>query len=282
MSRVFVNYRRADAAAHANLLYDWIRERYGEDRVFKDVDSIELGMDFEEAIERAVASSAVMLVVIGNEWLVESSGRRRLEEPYDYVRLEVGAALERNIRVIPVLVEGAAMPTAEELPEALAPLPRRQAFELSDMRSRADRDELLRRLDTILGAPDVANGNGAVAPPAPAPPVAAPAEAPAPAAAAVAAADGPPRGWNWGAFLLTWIWGIGNGVYVALLCLVPVLGIVMMFVLGSKGNELAWRAKRWESVEQFQRSQRKWAWSAVGVYGGVIVLWILIAGAANG
>src|SRR5438128_11510597 len=105
MSRVFVNYRRADAAAHANLLYDWIRERYGEDRVFKDVDSIEPGMDFEEAIERAVASSAVMLVVIGNEWLVESSGRRRLEEPYDYVRLEVGAALERNIRVIPVLVE---------------------------------------------------------------------------------------------------------------------------------------------------------------------------------
>jgi TIR domain len=249
MSRVFVNYRRADAAAHANLLYDWIRERYGEDRVFKDVDSIEPGMDFEEAIERAVASSAVMLVVIGNEWLVESSGRRRLEEPYDYVRLEVGAALQRNIRVIPVLVEGAAMPEAEELPEALAALPRRQAFELSDMRSRADRDELLRRLDTILGAPAVA--------------------------------DGPPRGWNWGAFLLTWIWGIGNGVYVTLLCLVPVLGFVMMFVLGSKGNELAWRAKRWESVEQFQRSQRKWALSAFGVYGGLIVLWILIAGAAN-
>ena len=193
MSRVFVNYRRADSSAHANLLYDWIRERYGEDRVFKDVDTIEPGLDFEEAIERAVASSEVMLVVIGKEWVVDSQGRRRLEDVDDYVRTEIATALKRNIRVIPVLVEGALMPTTADLPEPLASLPRRQAFELSDARSRIDRTELLRRLDVILGRPEGANGNGADGPalgqpvaPVPAAPPVAPVEpvyqAPAPVA----------------------------------------------------------------------------------------------------
>jgi hypothetical protein len=174
MSRVFVNYRRSDASAHANLLYDWIRERYGEDRVFKDVDSIAPGLDFVEAIESAIASSEVMLVVIGKGWVVDANGRRRLDDVDDYVRMEVATALQRNIRVIPVLVEGAEMPTATELPEPLATLTRRHAFELSDARTRADRDELLRRLDTILG-PLATNGNGAARalvpdrPPAPKP-----------------------------------------------------------------------------------------------------------------
>lgn len=161
MSRVFVNYRRSDASAHANLLYDWIRERYGEDRVFKDVDSIAPGLDFVEAIESAIDSSEVMLVVIGKGWVVDASGRRRLEDVDDYVRMEVATALHRNIRVIPVLVEGAEMPSVADLPEPLAPLTRRHAFELNNARSRADRDELLRRLETILGPPAAnVNGNG--------------------------------------------------------------------------------------------------------------------------
>lgn len=176
MSRVFVNYRRSDASAHANLLYEWIRERYGEDRVFKDVDSIAPGLDFVEAIESAIDSSEVMLVVIGKGWVVDANGRRRLEDVDDYVRMEVATALQRNIRVIPVLVEGAEMPSVADLPEPLATLTRRHAFELNNARSRADRDELLRRLETILGPPDAnvnGNGNGAPAasarPPAPEP-----------------------------------------------------------------------------------------------------------------
>jgi hypothetical protein len=155
MSRIFVNYRRADAAAHANLLYEWTSDRYGESSVFKDVDTIDPGRDFERAIERAIGSSRVMLVVIGRDWLAGGDGRRRLDEPDDYVRLEIESALRADIRVIPVLVAGARMPAAAELPESLRPLTRRHAFELGDDRARIDRAMLLGLLDEALGvAPD--------------------------------------------------------------------------------------------------------------------------------
>lgn len=68
------------------------------------------------------------------------------------------------------------------------------------------------------------------------------------------------RGWNWGAFLLNWIWGIGNNTFVALLMFVPVVNLVMLFVLGARGNRWAWQNRRWESVAAFKASQRKWAW----------------------
>ena len=73
-------------------------------------------------------------------------------------------------------------------------------------------------------------------------------------------------GWGWGAFLLNWIWGLFNQVYIALLMFVPVVNIVMMFVLGAKGREWAWRNKRWDSVEQFRRVQRGWAIAGVVVW----------------
>ncbi|MGZ5038433.1 MAG: cytochrome c oxidase assembly factor Coa1 family protein [Usitatibacter sp.] len=79
------------------------------------------------------------------------------------------------------------------------------------------------------------------------------------------------RGWNWGAFLLSWIWGIGNNTYVALLALVPVVNLVVIFVLGAKGSEWAWRNKKWEGVEHFRRVQRKWA------FAGAIV-WLVLIG----
>ena len=82
--------------------------------------------------------------------------------------------------------------------------------------------------------------------------------------------------WNWGAFLLSWIWGIGNNVLAALLALIPVLGIIMIFVLGARGSRWAWRHKRWESVEHFRRVQRKWA------IAGVIVWLVLIGVVAGG
>lgn len=65
--------------------------------------------------------------------------------------------------------------------------------------------------------------------------------------------------WNWGAFFLSWIWGIGNQVWISFLTWIPFVGLIMIFVLGAKGNEWAWRAKRWESVEQFLEVQRKWS-----------------------
>jgi hypothetical protein len=84
--------------------------------------------------------------------------------------------------------------------------------------------------------------------------------------------------WNWGAFLLNWIWGIGNNVFIALLVFVPLLGLVMPFVLGVRGNRWAWRNGRWDSIEHFKRVQRAWTKWAVIIYVGVIVLFCAIFG----
>jgi hypothetical protein len=151
MSGVFISYRRSDASAYANLLHDWISERYGDERVFTDIDAIEHGVYFAKEMDERIASSEVVIVVIGKEWLVEAQGRRRLDDPDDYVRLEIAAALKQDIRVIPVLVEGATMPSSEELPEALRGLARRQALEMSDVRLRSNKEVLLEQLDRILG-----------------------------------------------------------------------------------------------------------------------------------
>jgi len=83
------------------------------------------------------------------------------------------------------------------------------------------------------------------------------------------------RGWNWGAFLLNWIWGIGNGVWIALLTLIPYVNIIMPFVLGVKGNEWAWRNRKWDSIEHFKRVQRNWA--RVGIYIIVVSLILVLA-----
>ena len=83
--------------------------------------------------------------------------------------------------------------------------------------------------------------------------------------------------WNWGAFLLTWIWGIGNRVWVALLALVPIVGIVMMVVLGIKGNRWAWEHGRWSTVAEFRRSQRRWVWAALVVYAAFFLLAVALA-----
>ena len=73
--------------------------------------------------------------------------------------------------------------------------------------------------------------------------------------------------WNWGAFLLNWIWGVGNNTYIALLTLIPLVGLIMPFVLGAKGSKWAWRNGRWDSIEQFKRVQRRWA-----IWG--VIIWI--------
>lgn len=154
MSRIFINYRRGDTPAHASRLQEWLSDHYGKEHVFKDVDAIEPGLDFEEAIEKAIGESDVLLALIGRQWVVDADGRKRLEDPDDFVRKEIEAALDRNIRVIPVLVEGATMPTPEELPPSLVRLTRRHAFELSDTRWRFDKEELLQALDRVLAVPE--------------------------------------------------------------------------------------------------------------------------------
>ena len=121
---IFVSYRRQETSHLAGRLYDRLADRFGEGQVFIDVDPIEPGVDFAEEISRAVAICKVLLAVIGPNWLTaaDEQGHRRLDDPDDIVRLEIEDALARDVRVIPILVEGAAMPGQRDLPESLAGL----------------------------------------------------------------------------------------------------------------------------------------------------------------
>jgi len=150
--RIFISYRREETAYPAGWLYDRLVEHFGQGQVFKDVDSIQLGDDFVEVITAAVAGCDVLLALIGDQWLTITGedGRRRLEDPDDFVRLEIEAALTRDVRVIPVLVDGARMPRVADLPATLAKLVRRQALELSPSRFDFDTGRLLRVLDSSL------------------------------------------------------------------------------------------------------------------------------------
>jgi Domain of unknown function (DUF4268)/TIR domain len=153
--RIFLSYRREDTRHVVGRIGDRLTDHFGDERVFVDVDTIEPGQDFAEAIQSAVGSCQVLLALIGDQWLdsTDRKGRRKLDDANDLVRLEIQAALDRNVRVIPVLVDGVAMPTAEELPPSLAGLARRQAFELSYSRFRDDARRLVGLLDRLLAAP---------------------------------------------------------------------------------------------------------------------------------
>ena len=126
--RIFISYRREETAYPAGWLFDRLAGRFGGGQVFKDVDSIDPGDDFVDKITRAVGSCDVLLALIGDQWLTitDQDGRRRLDSPEDFVRVEIEAALARNVRVIPILVDGARMPRADELPDSLAKLARRR------------------------------------------------------------------------------------------------------------------------------------------------------------
>lgn len=156
MPVIFISYRRDDSAGHAGRLFDRLREHFGKDHVFLDVVGIDAGVDFVDTLDKAVGSCDVLLAVIGREWLTccDKQGRRRLDDANDFIRAEISAALKRNVRVVPVLVEGAEMPPTEALPEELKRLTRRQAVELRDSRWDADVAALISALerDAATGA----------------------------------------------------------------------------------------------------------------------------------
>jgi hypothetical protein len=139
-SRIFINYRRGDAAGFAGRLSDALGRYFGDDRVFRDIDGIAGGANFEDVLKRTAQSADAMIVLIGRDWatLTNKSGQRRLHEPDDWVAREIAAALERKIPVFPVLIEDAAMPRAEELPESLKALVRHNAISISDSRWNSD------------------------------------------------------------------------------------------------------------------------------------------------
>jgi hypothetical protein len=148
MRAVFISYRRADSADIAGRIYDRLVERFGEAPVFKDVDSIQPGVAFADYIVESIGQSAVQLVIIGQRWLTISSGwnRRRLDDPGDYVRLEIETALRAGVPVIPVLVMGATLPPGRRLPGSLKRLVERNAIQ-----ARPDPD-FRRDMDRVIAA----------------------------------------------------------------------------------------------------------------------------------
>jgi hypothetical protein len=143
--RVFISYRREETAYAAGWLFDRLVDQLGRGQIFKDIDSIQLGDDFVEVITTAVASCDVLLALIGKQWLTitDEHGTARLENPDDFLRLEIEAALTRDVRVIPILVAGARMPRPDQLPPSLAKLVRRHALELSPCHFEFDTSRLL-------------------------------------------------------------------------------------------------------------------------------------------
>ncbi|NMG75427.1 ankyrin repeat domain-containing protein [Aromatoleum diolicum] len=133
-SAIFISYRRDDTSGHAGRVFDRLSRHFGADRVYRDVDSIGAGEDFADAIRHKIHQSDVLLVLIGRDWLTatDDEGHWRLADDKDFVRVEIVTALKRKIRVIPVLLQDAAMPRAKDLPADLAALAQRNAFEIRD------------------------------------------------------------------------------------------------------------------------------------------------------
>jgi hypothetical protein len=153
--KIFINYRRDDSGASAGRLHDRLAQTFGRKNLFMDVDHIPAGVDFVDYLPSQVAACDVFLAVIGPNWLdaKDDDGRRRLENPDDFVTIEIGAALARNIRVIPVLVDGATTPKADKLPDSIKPLVRRNAVEVRNKNFGRDANALVDKVREALKSP---------------------------------------------------------------------------------------------------------------------------------
>ena len=167
--RVFINYRRGDSQAAAGRLYDQLLRYFGRDQLFMDVDAMEPGTDFVNRLDQEVGNCSAFIAVIGPAWVnaAGSDGRRRLDNPGDYVRVEIESALKRDIRVIPVLVDGASMPQPSDLPPSLQPLARRHAVEVAHHRFASDCDTLAQSIERAIRGPTPPLPAQAVVPPPP-------------------------------------------------------------------------------------------------------------------
>jgi len=149
---IFISYRREDSAGYTRAIFDQLAQRFPKNRIFMDVDSIEPGLPFDQVITNAVGRCDVLLAMIGRRWLEPRDGAGpRLNDPKDFVRIEIAAALSRDIRVIPVLLDGAAMPAEDQLPEPLRPLALRNAIEVSNTRFASDVARLADAVGKTIG-----------------------------------------------------------------------------------------------------------------------------------
>lgn len=233
---IFISYRRSDSQHAAGRLADALVREFGDERIFRDIEDIQAGADFVETLDRALSECRVMLVVIGGQWLDlrDSQGKRRIDAAGDWVRQEIARALQRGIRVVPVLLEGTEIPPDDALPDDLRALTRRQAIRLSDAQWSRDAAALIAALRPHLGTPAAASS------------VQAPARAGAPAPAIATRIEAGVRtGLTWVGRLL-----LGLGVLVA---------VIVYFTVRSCSSEPPDMAGRWTSAEgwtmEFQPQQ---------------------------
>jgi hypothetical protein len=148
MPTIFISYRRDDAFHQAGRLADRLMHEFGKRNVFIDLDSISAGDDFSQRIDQALTASDIALVLIGPGWLsATANGRRRLDDPKDFVRREIASALARaDVLVVPLLLDDTVMPPAKELPREIKPLAQRQSLTLSRQHWKADESELVSSL----------------------------------------------------------------------------------------------------------------------------------------
>ena len=150
---IFISYRRKDSADVVSHIYDNLVKHFGKETIFMDVDSLPLGIDFKEYISNALRNCKVLLAVIGDKWLETdiATGKTRLEDIKDFVRIEIESALERNIHVIPLLVRGAIIPTKESVPLSLEKLPDHHGMPIRPNPDyHNDMERLIKTLENIL------------------------------------------------------------------------------------------------------------------------------------
>jgi hypothetical protein len=149
--RIFISYRRDDSAGHTGRVFDRLRGEFGQDALFMDVDAIPLGANFVQVLRAEVAKCDVLLAIIGPNWLDarDDNGHRRLDNPVDFVRVEIATALQRDIPVIPILLDGTRMPKPTFLPTDLQPLAERNGLDVRHASFHADMDKLVRGLKGV-------------------------------------------------------------------------------------------------------------------------------------
>ena len=151
--QIFLSYRRKDSTDITGRIYDWLKQHFGDTVVFRDVNNIPLGVDFRAYIDQILSQCYIMLVIIGPNWIEikDEEGRRRLDDPEDFVRIEVESALARKIRVIPLLVQGATVPKESELPGLLKDIAYRNGISIRrDLDFDNDMDRLIKELEKYL------------------------------------------------------------------------------------------------------------------------------------
>ncbi|MEM7063392.1 MAG: toll/interleukin-1 receptor domain-containing protein [Cyanobacteria bacterium P01_B01_bin.77] len=154
MSKIFISYRKTDSGAEVGRIYDYLESHFGQDLVFKDVNNIPYGVDFRKYLEQSVSQCEILLAVIGEDWLnaKDSEGSRCLDNPTDWVRIEIESALKRDIPVIPLLLTDTKMPAISELPEGLKDLAYRNGAKIrNDPDFHHDMDNLISQIKQAFG-----------------------------------------------------------------------------------------------------------------------------------